>query len=121
MNLSGIVTLVGMAGLGCASVSPEPGHDQVSALVKQRTGRRFINLVMLLLAGLSCAANRGVPASMLGWNQAVPPFRVAGNIYYVGTNEMALFLIATPAGHILLDSGFPIRRRQDSARQSRAH
>ncbi len=66
----------------------------------------LVGMACLLLAGLSCAANRGVPASMLGWNQAVPPFRVAGNIYYVGTNEMALFLIATPAGHILLDSGF---------------
>jgi metallo-beta-lactamase class B len=31
---------------------------------------------------------------------------VAGNIYYVGTNEISLFLIATPAGHILIDSGF---------------
>jgi metallo-beta-lactamase class B len=31
---------------------------------------------------------------------------VAGNIHYVGTNRMALFLLTSPAGHILLDSGF---------------
>lgn len=61
-------------------------------------------LAALLLAG--CGTNRGVPAAMLGWNHPFPPFRIAGNLYYVGTNEMALFLITTPAGHILLDSGF---------------
>lgn len=74
-------------------------------------GERAVRIIglMTLLIGLSCAANRGVPASMLGWNAPVPPFRVTGNIYYVGTNEMALFLIATPAGHILLDSGFEVK------------
>lgn len=46
---------------------------------------------------------------MLDWNGAFPPFRVAGNIHYVGTNRMAIFLIATPAGHILLDSGFEVK------------
>jgi metallo-beta-lactamase class B len=43
---------------------------------------------------------------MRSWNRDYPPYRVIGNIYYVGTNEVAEFLIATPAGHILLDSGF---------------
>ena len=28
-----------------------------------------------------------------------------GNIYYVGTKELSSFLIVTPAGNILLDSG----------------
>jgi glyoxylase-like metal-dependent hydrolase (beta-lactamase superfamily II) len=63
-------------------------------------------LVLALATGGACGSNQGVPPSMLGWNQAVPPFRVAGNIYYVGTNEISLFLIATPAGNVLLDSGF---------------
>src|SRR6185295_11815761 len=34
------------------------------------------------------------------------PFRVVGNIHFVGTNELAIFLLTTPAGHILIDSGF---------------
>lgn len=29
-----------------------------------------------------------------------------GNIYYVGSNDIALFLITTSEGHILLDTGF---------------
>src|SRR6478752_7814109 len=39
-------------------------------------------------------------------NQAVKPFRVIGNIYYVGANEVTSFLITGNAGHILLDAGF---------------
>src|SRR5262249_19707763 len=34
------------------------------------------------------------------------PFRVAGNVHFVGTGHMGIFLITTPGGHILLDSGF---------------
>lgn len=41
------------------------------------------------------------------WNQPVKPFRIIGNIYYVGASEVTSFLITTPDGHILLDSGFP--------------
>lgn len=37
------------------------------------------------------------------WNQPTPPFHLIGNIYYVGTNGLASFLIATPEGNVLLD------------------
>lgn len=40
------------------------------------------------------------------WNRPVEPFRVAGNIYYVGVAGVTSFLITTPEGHILLDGGF---------------
>ncbi len=40
------------------------------------------------------------------WNEPVPPFRIAGNLYYVGPTEVTSFLITTPEGHILLDTGF---------------
>lgn len=40
------------------------------------------------------------------WNQPARPFRIIGNIYYVGASEVSSFLITTPKGHILLDSGF---------------
>src|SRR5262245_4040877 len=33
-----------------------------------------------------------------------PPHRIVGNIYYVGTKMLSSFLIATPEGHILIDS-----------------
>ena len=35
-----------------------------------------------------------------------PAHRVIGNVYYVGSNDLASFLITTPDGHILINSGF---------------
>jgi metallo-beta-lactamase class B len=40
------------------------------------------------------------------WNKPVPPFRIAGNLYYVGALEVASYLVTTPQGHFLLDGGF---------------
>jgi metallo-beta-lactamase class B len=39
-------------------------------------------------------------------NQPVPPFRIVGNIYYVGASDVTSFLMVTRAGDILLDGGF---------------
>jgi metallo-beta-lactamase class B len=41
-----------------------------------------------------------------GLKAPVPPRRLVGDIYYVGTSGVSSFLITTPAGHILLDTGF---------------
>ena len=40
-------------------------------------------------------------------NMPVEPFRIIGNVYYVGASEVTSFLITTPKGHILVDAGFP--------------
>lgn len=33
-----------------------------------------------------------------------PPFQIAGNLYYVGTDDLASYLIVTPKGNILINS-----------------
>lgn len=38
------------------------------------------------------------------WLQALPPFRIADSLYYVGSKGLASFLITTPEGHILINS-----------------
>ncbi|MBI5769307.1 MAG: subclass B3 metallo-beta-lactamase [Verrucomicrobia bacterium] len=40
------------------------------------------------------------------WRAPVPPRRLVGNIHYVGASGVSAFLITTPDGHILLDTGF---------------
>lgn len=35
----------------------------------------------------------------------VAPFRIAGNLYYVGSQDLATYLVVTPAGNILINSG----------------
>src|SRR5580693_5338034 len=39
-------------------------------------------------------------------SKAFPPHKIIGNIYYVGTESLASFLVVTPAGNILIDSTF---------------
>ena len=39
------------------------------------------------------------------WSQPYPPFRVVGNVYYVGTYDLACYLIVTPKGNILINTG----------------
>ena len=38
------------------------------------------------------------------WTEPFPPFKIAGNLYYVGSKGLANYLIATPRGHILINS-----------------
>src|SRR5262245_36166732 len=35
-----------------------------------------------------------------------PPHKVIGNIYYVGTRSLASFIVATPAGLVLINSSY---------------
>src|SRR5215470_12502957 len=37
---------------------------------------------------------------------AFPPFKIAGNLYYVGTADLAVYLVRTPQGNILINSDF---------------
>jgi metallo-beta-lactamase class B len=49
------------------------------------------------------------------WNQPLAPYKVVSNIYYVGTNYLASYLITTPEGDILINPDYeesvPIIRR----------
>ena len=40
------------------------------------------------------------------WMEPFPPYKIAGNLYYVGSKDLASYLIATPEGHILINSSF---------------
>jgi metallo-beta-lactamase class B len=42
--------------------------------------------------------------SNLDWTEPFPPFRIAGNLYYVGSKGLANYLITTPQGNILINS-----------------
>jgi metallo-beta-lactamase class B len=51
-------------------------------------------------------ARRSVEGSFRMMNRPFEPFRLIGNLYYVGAADISSFLITTPEGHILIDSGF---------------
>ena len=39
------------------------------------------------------------------WVKPYPPFRIAGNLYYVGTHDLGCYLITTKKGNILINTG----------------
>ena len=52
----------------------------------------------LVFAGLALAQD---PPD---WTEEFPPFRIASNLYYVGSRGLASYLITTPQGNILINS-----------------
>jgi metallo-beta-lactamase class B len=54
----------------------------------------------------SDAENAALRKEWDSWNGPFKPFRIIGNIYYVGRSGISSFLITTPEGHILIDTGF---------------
>ena len=61
------------------------------------------NVVLLFLLLVPVAASAQGNAA---WMRPFPPFRIAGNLYYVGSEDLASYLIATPDGLILINSSF---------------
>ena len=62
-------------------------------------------LLLLLLVTATTAFAQSDETSR-SWNQPVEPFKIIGNVFYVGASDIASYLIATPKGHIVLDGGF---------------
>ena len=67
--------------------------------------RKTVIIVALVLAAIK-SANSQADATSREWNKPIPPFRISGNLYYVGATEITSYLITTPQGHFLLDGGF---------------
>jgi metallo-beta-lactamase class B len=59
----------------------------------------------MLLATLALAVAT-VGQGPSDWYEPFPAHKVIGNVYYVGSKDLATFLITTPEGHILINSGF---------------
>jgi metallo-beta-lactamase class B len=55
-------------------------------------------------ATLLGAVTNAVAQNSPDWTEPFPPFRIAGNLYYVGSKGLANYLVATPQGHILINS-----------------
>jgi metallo-beta-lactamase class B len=62
-------------------------------------------LLLLTLFGPLLAAAPALAQSDPTWTERVEPFRIAGNLYFVGTRGLSSFLFVTPEGNILLDTG----------------
>jgi metallo-beta-lactamase class B len=50
------------------------------------------------------------------WSRPTEPFRIVGNVYWVGTYDLSSYLITSPEGHIVINTGV-----RDSIAQIRAN
>ena len=62
-------------------------------------------LIALLIFGSLALASPTLGQSDPNWTRPYPPFRIVGNLYWVGWYDLATYLITTPQGHILINTG----------------
>lgn len=61
---------------------------------------RYLLILLLLPCNLYAEVE---PA----WTTSISPFQIADNLYYVGTQDLASYLVVTPNGNILINANLP--------------
>lgn len=64
--------------------------------------KRFLISLAVAVAAVAAPVAHADPAN---WTKPFRPYRVVGNIYYVGSEGLSAWLITSAEGHILLDGG----------------
>jgi hypothetical protein len=97
-----------------ATVLPEDGWlsdseitvDWSEGLRRHRDSRQGLNVVPKLAPLRLWAATAKMAAPKKEGNDPFPAYPIIGNIYYVGASDITSYLITTPSGHILINTGF---------------
>ena len=76
--------------------------DHISLL---KIGGRWKIVGKVFSANRRDVGQEAIKETLRDWTLPIEPRRIVGNIYYVGSNLISSFLILTPAGNILLDTG----------------
>src|SRR5687767_26968 len=82
-------------------------NKQIKSLSNHKGTKALIAISLLCLCAF--VVNFGfasyAPAPVQNdWTEPFPAFRIAGNLYYVGSKGLASYLITTPEGHVLINS-----------------
>jgi metallo-beta-lactamase class B len=80
-----------------------PASDKLATVMRAHT------ILTSALLGLCIIAGSAAPVlaqDHAAFNKPFPAYKVIGNVYFVGTDDLGSFLIATPAGNILINSDF---------------
>lgn len=78
-----------------------------AAAVRRQTRLQLALILAAVAATGLILLGRSMNARKVGGQQPVEPFRIAGNLYYVGANDVSAFLITSAEGHIVIDAGYP--------------
>src|SRR3954465_11546935 len=67
--------------------------------------RRISTRALFALAAFVALASSLRAQNPPEWTRPFAPFRIVGNIYWVGSYDLSTYLITTPAGNILINTG----------------
>jgi metallo-beta-lactamase class B len=65
----------------------------------------FIAILSMMSVSSSAQKVNEPKATNPDWSKPYQPFRIAGNLYYVGTYDLACYLLTTTKGNILINTG----------------
>ncbi len=96
--------VISSAGLPCNA-----DHLHFTADGYRQFGKRYAAAMLSILGYKVNESRLPTPGALYAqtngdWTEPFPPFRIAGNLYYVGSRGLANYLITTPQGHILINS-----------------
>lgn len=77
-------------------------------MLRSSRKRRWLSIILVLFTPLAVFGfMKWREGGINGGQKYAKPFRIAGNLYYVGANDISAFLITGPEGHVLIDGGYP--------------
>ena len=68
-----------------------------------RPSSRLITALAMIV--VACVHAENTAQTNPEWTRPFPPFKIIGNIYWVGSYDLSTYLITTPQGHILINTG----------------
>jgi metallo-beta-lactamase class B len=85
-----------------------PSSNNPAVNLSTKLNRRSV-LTLLTASAAAAAIDAVLPIAAHAdpnpdWTTPMPPFRIAGNLHYVGSRDLASYLITTSQGHILINS-----------------
>jgi metallo-beta-lactamase class B len=82
------------------SLAPFPAMEICTVRANRKICAGLTALALAAGLGMAAPASADDPSE---WSTPVKPFRIAGNVYYVGTKGLSAYLIVSKQGAILLD------------------
>jgi metallo-beta-lactamase class B len=73
---------------------------------------RLVTLSLVIIITTTAQKVQEPKNTRAEWSKPYPPFRIVGNLYYVGTYDLACYLITTPKGNILINTGLAASEKQ---------
>ena len=93
-----------MTTVGSANQRGPLKIELINKLELQKMGKTWVAILIVVTFITVIVPSTKLTARSNDWTEPFPPFKIAGNLYYVGSKGLANYLITTPKRHILINS-----------------